>query len=50
MYQRTSPPTKEQVRAWLKKQIEAKQPPPSAEEIRRQLGTELIQKSTECAR
>lgn len=50
MYQRTSPPTKEQVREWLKKQIETKQPPPSAAEIRRQLGMDLNQKSTECAR
>jgi hypothetical protein len=38
-------PTKEQVRAWQQERIEAKAPPPSPEEIRRQLGWGLMQSS-----
>jgi hypothetical protein len=45
-------PDKQAVRDWLKQQIAAKKPPPSNEEIRRQLwhGDFLKNKSAECAR
>jgi hypothetical protein len=38
-------PTKEQVREWLRKEVEAKRPPPDMKEIRRQLGWNLIEAS-----
>lgn len=31
-------PTKEQVRNWLAAQVQSKQPPPTPEQIRRELG------------
>lgn len=34
-------PTKEQVREWQKKQSEKHEPPPTAEQIRRELGWEM---------
>jgi hypothetical protein len=37
-------PTKEQVRFWLNEQIKRRKPPPTPEEIRRQLGWELKRK------
>jgi hypothetical protein len=45
-------PTKQEIRAWLKQQIAEKKPPPSSEEIRRQLwhGDFLNSTSAECAR
>jgi hypothetical protein len=48
----TKPPSKEAVRDWLKQQIAAKKPPPSNEEIRRQLWHPdfLNNTSAECAR
>lgn len=48
----TKPPSKEAVRDWLRQQIATKQPPPSREEIRRQLShlDFLNAKSAECAR
>lgn len=46
-----SQPSKQAVRDWLKQQIAAKLPPPSGEEIRRQLGFGLLNnKSADCAR
>jgi len=35
-------PSKEKVRHWLLQQIKSKEPPPNNEEIRRQLGWQLI--------
>lgn len=35
-------PSKQQVREWLKEQLASHKPPPSGEEIRRELGWELI--------
>lgn len=40
-------PSKQQVRDWLKQQVEAKKPPPSPAEIREQLGWNLISKTAE---
>jgi hypothetical protein len=37
-------PTKEQVRDWLYRETKLHRPPPSAEEINRQLGRYLIEK------
>ena len=37
-------PAKEKVRKWLQKQVKSKEPPPSNEEIRRQLGWYLLPK------
>lgn len=34
-------PTKEQIRVWLAKRVVEHKPPPSLEEVRRQLGWEL---------
>lgn len=31
-------PSKEQVREWFKQQVKSKQPPPTPEQIRRELG------------
>lgn len=35
-------PTKEQIRQYMQQRREAKYPPPSMQEIRRQLGWELV--------
>jgi hypothetical protein len=35
-------PTKEQVRAWLRAELVAPKPPPTPEQIRRELGWDLI--------
>lgn len=45
-----SRPTKEQLQAWLKQRQESKLPPPSMEEIRRQLGWAMLNTKRECAR
>lgn len=37
-----STPTKQQVREWLYGQVQAKTPPPTPEEVRRQLGWDLL--------
>lgn len=42
-------PTPQQVRDWMKQRQVEHKPPPSMEEIRRQLGWKLTQ-SAECAR
>lgn len=44
-------PSREKLQEWLKQRHQAKEPPPSPEEIRRQLGWGLLNnKRTECAR
>jgi hypothetical protein len=43
-------PSKEAVRAWLKQQIASKAPPPSPEEIKRQLSHNDFLNRAECAR
>jgi hypothetical protein len=35
-------PTKQHVREWLSREVKAKQPPPSPEQIRRELGWDLL--------
>lgn len=47
-----SKPTREQLQAWLKQRHESKAPPPTPEQIRRELGWSLgtINKSATCAR
>jgi hypothetical protein len=35
-------PTKEQVRKWLKREVAERRPPPSPEQIRRELGWDLM--------
>jgi glycosyltransferase A (GT-A) superfamily protein (DUF2064 family) len=35
-------PSKESVRAWLRARIAARRPPPDAQQIRRELGWELV--------
>jgi hypothetical protein len=35
-------PTKQEVREWLRKEVEAKRPPPEPEQIRRELGWDLL--------
>ena len=35
-------PTKEEVRAWLGKEVKTHKPPPTPEEVRRQLGWDLL--------
>lgn len=46
----TTKPTPEQVRKWMQKRQTEKTPPASPEEIRRQLGWNLIKQSADCAR
>ena len=36
-------PTKEVVRAWLKREVEQRRPPPDINQIRRELGWNLVQ-------
>lgn len=45
-------PSPQQVRDWMKKRRAEKTPPPSPEQVRRELGWELVRntKSAECAR
>lgn len=38
----SSKPTKEQVRHWLDRQVSEHRPPPSPEQIRRELGWDLL--------
>ena len=45
-----SKPTKEQVREWQRQQRESHTPPPTPEEIRRQLGWGLIKHEKEIPR
>lgn len=47
-----SKPTKEELQAWLKQRHEAKAPPPTPEQIRRELGWQLEpnNKRAVCAR
>ena len=35
-------PTKQQVRDWLKKEVEARRPPPAPDQIRRELGWDWL--------
>jgi hypothetical protein len=42
MKARTTVPTKEQVRHYMEQQLKRHLPPPSPEEIRRQLGWKLV--------
>ena len=42
----TKHPSKQQVRAYLRRRARAQTPPPSLEEIRRQLGWDLLVTST----
>lgn len=46
MTQQVKQPSKEQVHKWLVDQVKRHVPPPTPEEIRRQLGWNLVQKST----
>lgn len=49
----SSHPTKEQVRAWMKREVEARRPPPEPEDIRRELGWGMTAGDTklrECVR
>lgn len=41
----TTHPSKEEVRAWLKREVAAKTPPPTPEDIRRELGWGLREDS-----
>lgn len=46
-------PTKEQVRAWMKREVAAHRPPPEPEQIRRELGWGMVVgdlKLRECSR
>jgi hypothetical protein len=43
----TSKPSNQQVRDWLQERQAQRTPPPSLEEIRRQLGWELVQAARE---
>ena len=43
-------PTKESVRAWLRAEIALRRPPPDPQQIRRELGWELIKVVTNCKR
>ncbi|QJD98641.1 hypothetical protein HH212_00115 [Massilia forsythiae] len=43
----TTKPNPEQVRVWMQQRQEQNRPPPSLEEIRRQLGWELVKAERE---
>lgn len=38
----TTHPSKEQVQSWLRRVVESREPPPSPEQIRRELGWHLV--------
>lgn len=43
-------PSKEEIRQWMEQRQQAHNPPPTPEEIRRQLGWHLVTKAPECVR
>ena len=47
MQQTGKRPTNEEVRSWMQKRQADKSPPPSPDEIRRQLGWELVEAALE---
>lgn len=48
--QQAKQPSKESVRQWLRTQIEERRPPPDPQQIRRELGWEMIRLERDQAR
>jgi len=48
--EQTKQPSKEAVRQWLQKKLEERRPPPDPQQIRRELGWDLVKADPEAKR